>query len=128
MDFSALASNPQFQELLKTHPSLLASLQRVYAATIEPDPDDRPRGSFRGAYRGRGRGRGWDRGRGRGGRFGGDDRPPRWTPKKGDADATKMLKALREGERGDEEKETMVEFVKLVQEMFGKTQEDGNPA
>jgi hypothetical protein len=104
-DFSVLATNPKFQDLLKTYPALLPTLQRVYATTIEPDPEDRRMG--RGGFRGRGmRGRG--RGRGRGG-FN-DDREGRWNQKKGDADALKMLKGLRDGKSGDKEKEGMVAF------------------
>jgi hypothetical protein len=117
-DFSVLATNPKFQDLLKTYPTLLPTLQRVYATTIEPDPEDRRMG--RGGFRGRGmRGRG--RGRGRGG-FN-DDREGRWNQKKGDADALKMLKGLRDGKSGDKEKEGMVAFGMLVEEMFGEKEE-----
>lgn len=120
IDFSALATNHKFQELIKTYPNLLQVLQRVYAATIEPDPDDeaRRRRLGRGAFRGRGsRGRG----RGRGGRFGGyDDENSRWTPKKGDADAMKMLKEVRSGEADGKDKEAMRAFVDLIEENFGR--------
>ncbi|EAT85120.1 hypothetical protein HBH56_169960 [Parastagonospora nodorum] len=113
-DFSALATSSKFQDLLKTYPTLLATLQRVYAATIEPDPEDEMR-RRRGGFRGRGsRGRG--RGRGRGG-F--DDRDGRWTQKKGDADGMRILKGLRSGE----EDGGMKAFVGLVDEMFGKDKE-----
>lgn len=123
VDWSVLASNPKFAELLKTYPSLLPALQRVYAKTIEPDPEDQPRsyaGNFRGGnYRGRGRGRG-DRGRGRGDRFRNDDTPRRWTEKKGDADAMRMLKKTREQDKNDEEKEAMAAFVSLIEEVSGE--------
>ncbi|KAF1978123.1 hypothetical protein BU23DRAFT_251811 [Bimuria novae-zelandiae CBS 107.79] len=115
-DFSPLGADARFQELLKHHPTLLPTLQRVYAATIEPEENDapRPRGmrgrGARGHWRGRGRGRGG---------WGGDDRP-RWTPKRGDEDAMRMLKGLREGRRGEVEKEGIGEFVRLVGEMFGE--------
>jgi hypothetical protein len=121
-DFSALATNPKFQDLLKTYPTLLPTLQRVYATTIEPDPEEEAqrRRMGRGGFRGRGmRGRG--RGRGRGG-FN-DDREGRWTQKKGDADGMKMLKGLRDGKSGDKEKDGMVAFGMLVEEMFGEKEE-----
>jgi hypothetical protein len=129
IDFSALATNPRFQDLVKTHPTLLPTLQRVYAATIEPDPEAearRRRWAGRGGFRGRGsRGRG----RGRGGRFGGfDEHEGRWTPKQGDAKAMKQLKELRQGDRGDEERNAMAEFVSLVEDIFAKkdkTADDG---
>jgi hypothetical protein len=120
-DFSVLAANPKFQNLLKTYPTLLPTLQRVYAATIEPDPVDQAR-QRRGGSRGRGmRGRG--RGRGRGG-F--DDREGRWTQKKGDADGMKMLKGLRDGKSGEKEMEGMKAYAGLVEEVFGnKEGEEG---
>jgi hypothetical protein len=101
----------------------------VYAATIEPDPEAearRRRWAGRGGFRGRGsRGRG----RGRGGRFGGfDEHEGRWTPKQGDAKAMKQLKELRQGDRGDEERNAMAEFVSLVEDIFAKkdkTADDG---
>ena len=113
-DFSVLATNPKFQDLLKTYPALLPTLQRVYAATIEPDEVDQPRRNRggRGGFRGRG-----GRGRGRGGRQ--DGPPPRWTQKQGDADAMKMLKGYREREDHDKEKEAIAAFVQLVEETFG---------
>ncbi|KAF9698455.1 hypothetical protein EKO04_003370 [Ascochyta lentis] len=113
-DFSVLATNPKFQELLKIYPALLPSLQRVYAATIEPDADDQPRRNRggRGGFRGRG-----GRGRGRGGQY--NDSQPRWTQKQGDADAMKMLKGFRQRDDKDKEKEAMVAFVQLVEETFG---------
>ncbi|KAF2848809.1 hypothetical protein T440DRAFT_428026 [Plenodomus tracheiphilus IPT5] len=113
-DFSTLATNPKFQNLLKVYPTLLTTLQRVYAKTIEPDPEDEAR-PFRQSFRGRG-----SRGRGRGGRWGGhNDRPAKWTQKKGDADAMGLLKGIRQGKGRDQEKEGMAEFVQLVEEMFG---------
>lgn len=117
-DFSVLATNPEFQELLKTYPSLLPALQRVYAATIEPDAEDQPRANRggRGGFRGRG-----GRGRGRGGRF--DTVPPRWTQKQGDADAMRMLKGYRDREDTDKEKEAMAAFVQLVEETFTEAAE-----
>jgi hypothetical protein len=116
-DFSVLATNPKFQELLKTYPTLLPTLQRVYAATIEPDPEEeaRRRRFTRGGFRGRG-----SRGRGRG-RGGFDDREARWTQKKGDADGMKLLKGLRDGKSGDKEKDGMAEFVRLIEECFGES-------
>jgi hypothetical protein len=100
--------------LLKTFPTLLTTLQRVYAATIEPDPEDEMR-RRRGGFRGRGmRGRG--RGRGRGG-F--DDREGRWTQKKGDADGMSILKELR----SEKDDAGMKAFVGLVEEMFGGNRE-----
>ncbi|KAF2256785.1 hypothetical protein BU26DRAFT_527061 [Trematosphaeria pertusa] len=118
IDFSILGTNPKFQELLKAYPTLLPMLQRIYAATIEPDPEDGPQSRRRGGYRGRGRGY---RGGGRGGRGGwANDEGPRWTQKKGDADAMKMLKGLRDGKRAGEEKEAMTAFVGLVEETFGE--------
>ncbi|KAH8730436.1 hypothetical protein GQ44DRAFT_606927 [Phaeosphaeriaceae sp. PMI808] len=119
-DFSILATNPKFQDLLKTYPALLPTLQRVYAATIEPEPqDEAPRRAFtRGGFRGRGtRGRG--RGRGRGGDFGAQEgRPSIWTQKKGDAHATRLLKGLRDGRHGDKEKDAIAAFVQLAEETF----------
>ncbi|KAF1852151.1 uncharacterized protein K460DRAFT_362917 [Cucurbitaria berberidis CBS 394.84] len=121
-DFSVLATNPKFQALLKTHPDLLSSLQRVYAKTIEPDPEDEARRHRleRQAFRGRG-----SRGRGRGGRGGRwnsqDEEPRRWTPKKGDADAMRLLKGIREGKGREKEKEAMAEFVSLVEEVCGRS-------
>ncbi|KAH7075903.1 hypothetical protein BKA63DRAFT_565949 [Paraphoma chrysanthemicola] len=115
IDFSTLATSPKFQDLLKTYPTLLPTLQRVYATTIEPDPEDetrRPRFN-RGGFRGRG-----SRGRGRG-RGGFDEKEGRWTQKKGDADGMRMLKGLRDGKSGDKEKDGMAAFVQLVEEMFG---------
>ncbi|OSS50291.1 hypothetical protein B5807_04794 [Epicoccum nigrum] len=115
-DFSVLATNPKFQELLKTHPTLLPALQRVYAATIEPEEGDQPRRGRGGrGFRGRG-----GRGRGRGGRFG--DSGHKWTPKQGDNDALRMLKGYRGREEHDKEKQAMAAFVQLVEETFGDTQ------
>ncbi|KAH9865135.1 hypothetical protein IAQ61_009082 [Plenodomus lingam] len=114
-DFSALVTNPKFQDLLKSHPTLLTTLQRIYAKTIEPDPDDEVR-PFRQSFRGRG-----SRGRGRGGRWGGhNDRPAKWTPKKGDADAMGLMKGIREGKGRDKEKEGLADFLLLVEDMFGE--------
>ncbi|KAF2036087.1 hypothetical protein EK21DRAFT_52317 [Setomelanomma holmii] len=115
IEFSALATSPKFQDLLKTYPTLFPALQRVYAATIEPDPEDESRRQrfSRGGFRGRG-----SRGRGRG-RGGFDDREGRWTQKKGDADGLRMLKNLRDGRSEDKEKDGMAAFVRLVGEMFG---------
>ncbi|KAJ8107219.1 hypothetical protein OPT61_g9016 [Boeremia exigua] len=112
-DFSVLATNPKFKELLKTYPALLPALQRVYAATIEPDEDNRPQRN----YRSRG-GRG-ARGRGRGRQ---NDAPPKWTQKQGDADAMKMLKGYREREDGDKEKQAMEAFVQLVEDTFSSAE------
>ncbi|KAF1832121.1 hypothetical protein BDW02DRAFT_455394, partial [Decorospora gaudefroyi] len=125
-DFSVLATNPDFQALLKTHPTLLSSLQRVYAKTIQPDPEEetRRRRLERNAFRGRGsRGRG--RGRGRGGNWGGEQREHKWTPKKGDQDAMAVLKEMRDGSERGEEKDGMAEFVRLVESIFGKKEKDG---
>lgn len=36
----------------------------------------------------------------------------------------RLLKGLREGKRGDKEKEAMAEFVTLVQETFGKPDDE----
>tara|TARA_R110002003_G_scaffold9_42_gene789 strand:- start:221 stop:823 length:603 start_codon:yes stop_codon:yes gene_type:complete len=119
LDFSTLATNPKFQDLLKTYPTLLPTLQRVYAATIEPDPEEGAgrRRFNRGGFRGRGsRGRG----RGRGGFGGFDDREAKWTQKKGDADGMRLLKGLRDGKSGDKEKDGMAAFVQLVEEVFGE--------
>lgn len=112
-DFSVLATNPKFKNLLKAYPALLPTLQRVYAATIEPDPEDQPRrnGGNRRGFRGRG-----GRGRGRGGRQ--DGSQSRWTQKQGDADAMKMLKGCRERESHDKEKEAMAAFIQLLEETF----------
>ena len=66
--------------------------------------------------------RGW-RGRGRGvGRWrgGGGGETPKWTAKKGDKDAMRMLKGLREGKRGETEKEAVGAFVRLVGEIFAE--------
>ncbi|KAF1916942.1 hypothetical protein BDU57DRAFT_498083 [Ampelomyces quisqualis] len=117
-DFSVLAADPKFRGLLKLYPTLLPALQRVYAATIEPDPEDeRRRRMTRGGFRGRGtRGRGIGRGRGPGG-F--DDREGKWTQKKGDADGMSMLKGLRHGNAGGKDQEAMAAFVGLVDEIFG---------
>ncbi|KAI4907238.1 hypothetical protein J4E90_009740 [Alternaria incomplexa] len=120
-DFSVLATNPKFQELLKTHPILLPSLQRVYAKTIKPDPEaeNRRRMLERNASRGRGmrgRGRGAWRG-GHGGWRGGHE-------KKGDKDAMEELKGIREGEGKEGEKDAMAEFVGLVEELFGQHEKD----
>ncbi|KAJ4985399.1 HIT zinc finger [Stagonosporopsis vannaccii] len=111
-DFSVLATNPKFQELLKSYPALLPTLQRVYAATIEPDEDDQRRNRGGRGFRGRGA-----RGRGRGGRQ--DNAPPRWTQKQGDADAMKMLRGYRERGDMDKEKQAVAAFVQLVEETFG---------
>lgn len=110
-DFSRLATDPQFQTLLKSNPTLLATLQRVYAATIKPIDGDAPRRGARGrgGYRGRGRGRGG---------WGGEDHAPRWTPSQGDKDALSMLKNLHKGStEGD--LGGVGEFVRLVEEMYG---------
>ncbi|KAF2131041.1 hypothetical protein P153DRAFT_287606 [Dothidotthia symphoricarpi CBS 119687] len=119
-DFSVLATDPKFQDLLKSNPTLLASLQRVYATTIEPDPEEeaRRRRMTRGGFRGRGS-------RGRGGRWGGhsDREQPRWTQKKGDADAMRMLKGFRNEEDG-QEGDGMAAFVQLVEEMFGQGEKE----
>ncbi|KAF1925449.1 uncharacterized protein M421DRAFT_69896 [Didymella exigua CBS 183.55] len=113
-DLSVFATNPKFQELVKSYPVLLPALQRVYAATIEPDEDDQPRRGGRGGFRGRGsRGRG----RGRGGRH--DDAPHRWTQKQGDNDAMKMLKGYRNREDTDEEMQAVVAYLQLVEETLG---------
>lgn len=121
-DFSILATNPKFQTLLKTHPVLLSSLQRVYAKTIEPDPEDEARRHRveSQAFRGRGsRGRG--RGRGRGGRWNSrDEESKKWTQKKGDADAMGLLKGIRNGKGMEKEKEAMEEFSQLIEELFGE--------
>ena len=45
---------------------------------------------------------------------------PKWTTKRGDKDAMRMLKGLREGRRGETEKEAVGEFVRLVEGMFGE--------
>ncbi|RYO72867.1 hypothetical protein AA0113_g593 [Alternaria arborescens] len=123
-DFSVLATNPKFQTLLKTHPMLLASLQRVYAKTIKPDPEDEKRRRMleRNAFRGRG-----TRGRGRGGRGGwnrSEDRQEKWTQKKGDKDGMAELKGIRDGQGKEGEQDAMAEFVNLVEEMFGKHEKD----
>ncbi|KAF2866172.1 hypothetical protein BDV95DRAFT_505772 [Massariosphaeria phaeospora] len=132
IDFSTLATSPRFRNLLEANPAALPLLQRIYAATIEPEPDDNPAwrsGNYRGGRGGRGGGyRG--RGRGRGGRWGGGSQPSRWTQKKGDADAMRMLKGLREGRSGDTEQDIISEFVALVEDMFGNkekaaTQQEG---
>ena len=122
IDFSVLATNPKYQALLKKHPALLSSLQRVYAKTIQPDPEDESRRRMieRNASRGRGR-RG--RGRGRRGGWNGGDREERWTPKKGDKDAMAELKGIRDGEGNENEKDAMAQFVGLVDELFGKKDE-----
>ncbi|KAF2655929.1 hypothetical protein K491DRAFT_405345 [Lophiostoma macrostomum CBS 122681] len=125
IDFSKVSSNPKFAELLTSHPTLLTTLQRIYASTIEPDPEVptlRHRHQ-RGGYRGRGRG---DRGWRRGGGYGGSDGPPTWTQKKGDATALKTLKGVREGKKGAGEQEAMIEFVKLVQETLQSREEMEN--
>lgn len=113
-DFSVLATNPKFQELLKTYPALLPALQRVYATTIEPADQDQPRRGRggRGGFRSRG-----GRGRGRGGRF--DDHAHKWTPKQGDSDAMRILKGYRGKDEHDKEKQAMAAFVQLVEGTFG---------
>jgi hypothetical protein len=57
------------------------------------------------------------RGRGRGG-FG--DRESRWSQKKGDADGMRLLKGVRDGNTGEQERDGMAEFAQLVQECFGE--------
>lgn len=111
-DYSVLATNPKFQELLKQYPALLPALQRVYAATIEPDEDNQPRRGGRGGFRGRG-----SRGRGRG-RGGHKDAPHKWTQKQGDNDAMRMLRGLRERNETDKEMQAMSAFLQLVEETF----------
>ena len=113
IDFSKLATNEKYKDLLKRYPTLLSTLQRIYAATIEPDPEQewRRQRAFQN-WRGRGRG-----GRGRGSDRGGG---PKWTQKKGDADALRDLKRIRERDNGDEEMEGVGEFVRLVGELFGE--------
>jgi hypothetical protein len=125
IDFSQLATNPKFRDLLNRHTSLLPTLQRIYAATIEPDPDEVRSQRAVQTWRGRGRGsrgRGFGRGGFGGGRGarGGRDEPPKWTQKKGDGDALRGLKRIREGGNGDGEREGIGEFVRLVEEMFGE--------
>ena len=108
IDFSILATKPKFQELLKTQPALFPALQNIYAATIEPDGGGRAPSHYRG---GRGRGRGGE---------------GRWTQKQGDFQAMKMLKWMREGDRGDKTQDAITEFVALVDELVGRgKQEDG---
>ncbi|RMZ74299.1 HIT finger domain [Pyrenophora seminiperda CCB06] len=126
VDFSLLASNPKFQTLLKTHPALLPSLQRVYAKTIQPNPEDERRRRMleRSAFRGRGtrgrrRGRGGGRG-GRGGWNGHEEREERWTQKKGDKDAMGVLKEIRSAQTREGDKDAMAQFVGLVDELFGQ--------
>ncbi|KAF2792467.1 hypothetical protein K505DRAFT_376025 [Melanomma pulvis-pyrius CBS 109.77] len=109
VDFSVLATNPKFQELLKTHPELFSTLQHVFAATIEPERGDRPRSHYRG---------------GRGGKF--RDQGSKWTQKRGDADAMKLLKGVRDGEKGDKVQGAMAEFVRLVEETFGPGEQEGD--
>ncbi|EUC34766.1 hypothetical protein COCVIDRAFT_91707 [Bipolaris victoriae FI3] len=119
-DFSTLATSPKYQDLLKANPILLSTLQRVYAKTIQPDPEDERRRRMLERNMSRGRGsRGRGRGRGRGGRHW-EEREERWTPKKGDKDAMAVLKSIRDGEDNQEEKEAMAQFVELVDELFGK--------
>ena len=103
---------------------LLASLQRVYAKTIQPDPEDEKRRRMleRNAFRGRG-----TRGRGRGGRGGwnrSEDRQEKWTQKKGDKDGMAELKGIRDGQGKEGEQDAMAEFVGLVEEMFGNHEKD----
>ncbi|KAI1514064.1 hypothetical protein L13192_08882 [Pyrenophora tritici-repentis] len=129
-DFSLLATNPKFQSLLKTNQALLPALQRVYAKTIRPDPEDERRRRMleRNAFRGRGtRGRGRGRGGGRGGWNAHDEREERWTPKKGDKDAMGVLKEMRGAQASGEEKDAMELFVGLVEELFvqGEKSEKG---
>ncbi|OAL50149.1 hypothetical protein IQ07DRAFT_567878 [Pyrenochaeta sp. DS3sAY3a] len=112
-DFSPLLTNPALQTLLKTQPALLPLLQRIYACTIEPSPEDEARRrrhdtSFR---RGRGRGRGGRAGRAR-------DEGRKWTAKKGDADAMGVLKRVREGKGEDGEREALGEFGEVVRGLF----------
>jgi hypothetical protein len=103
---------------------LLTSLQRVYAKTIKPDPEDEQRRRMleRNAFRGRG-----TRGRGRGGRGGwnrNEEREERWTQKKGDNDAMAELKGIRDAQGKEGEKDAMAEFVELVEELFGQHEKD----
>jgi hypothetical protein len=103
---------------------LLASLQRVYAKTIKPDPEDEKRRRMleRNAFRSRG-----TRGRGRGGRGGwnrSEDRQEKWTQKKGDKDGMAELKGIRDGQGKEGEQDAMAEFVGLVEEMFGNHEKD----
>jgi NADH:ubiquinone oxidoreductase subunit F (NADH-binding) len=65
------------------------------------------------------------RGRGRGGRFGGADHRPKWTPRKGDADAMRLLKRLRDGKQTSEEMEAIQEFVNFVEETLTSGKEMG---
>jgi hypothetical protein len=65
------------------------------------------------------------RGRGRGGFGGFEDREERWSQKKGDADGMRLLKGLREGKTGEREKEGMLAFVGLVEDVFGAKEEQG---
>jgi len=83
------------------------------------------RNAFRGrGTRGRGRGRGGGRG-GRGGWNGHEEREERWTQKKGDKDAMGVLKELRSAQARGEEKDGMVQFVGLVEELFGQREKEG---
>ncbi|KAF2190892.1 hypothetical protein K469DRAFT_657602 [Zopfia rhizophila CBS 207.26] len=131
LDFTSLPEDTRLQELLKTHPTLLPALQRIYAATLEPDPEDaneQKRSGFGHVRGGRGRRSHFSRGRGdRGrGRFGGErgrgneDRGGKWTEKKGEADALKLLKGFRDGKLGSAEEVAVGEFVRLVGETFGE--------
>lgn len=97
-------------------------MQRIYAKTIEPDPEDEARRNRFGRQTHRGRG---SRGRGRGGRWGGhDDKPAKWSQKKGDANAMDLLRVIRGDKGRDEEKAAMQEFAQLVEELFGKGEKD----
>ncbi|KAF2272815.1 uncharacterized protein EI97DRAFT_196924 [Westerdykella ornata] len=130
IDYSALGTNPKFRELLQTHTTLLPLLQRIYAATIEPDRDDQipahntwRSGRGRGQTRGDGnRGRG--RGRGRGSSYTAFN-PPKWTPKRGDAHGLRLLKRYRDGQGTAEEKEAIDAFVSFVEESLLGEQEVG---
>jgi hypothetical protein len=82
-------------------------LQHVYATTIKPERDHRPRSN----YRGRGGYRNQDTG---------------WTQKKGETDAMNMMKDLRDGKRGEKAQDAMAEFVRLVEETFGSQEKEGN--
>ena len=115
--FTSLESSPALHGMLSMHPQLLAQLQTIYNATLEPLSDSQKDEHMRicqidhGGGRVRGRGRGNIRGS-----------RPSWTPQRGQRLALSQIRQIKacEGNHGDGIKE----FSRLVMRLIDSEPSD----